>query len=109
MPVRTPRLPPVRRRTLAPVLALVVLVVLFGLARGDFFGVVNLSLIVQQSLVLGTLALGQALIILTAGVDLACAAVAVLSTLVIAKLAPWAKWNILVAPKMSENPTAVSA
>jgi len=87
MPVRTPRLPPVRRRTLAPVLALVVLVVLFGLARGGFLGVDNLSLIVQQSLVLGTLALGQALIILTAGVDLACAAVAVLGTLVVAKLA----------------------
>ncbi|MGH3881744.1 MAG: ABC transporter permease [Actinophytocola sp.] len=87
MPVRTPRLPPVRRRTLGPVLALVVLVVMFGLARGGFFGVDNLSLIVQQSLVLGTLALGQALIILTAGVDLACAAVAVLGTLVVAKLA----------------------
>ena len=87
MTVRTPRLPAVRRRTLGPVLALVVLVVAFGLARGTFLGVDNLSLIVQQSLVLGTLALGQALIILTAGVDLACAAVAVLGTLVVAKLA----------------------
>ncbi|MGH3763090.1 ABC transporter permease [Actinophytocola sp.] len=87
MPARTQRLPPVRKRTVAPVLALAVLVAMFGLARGGFLGVDNLSLLVQQSLVVGTLALGQALVILTAGVDLANAVVAVLGTLVIAKLA----------------------
>ncbi len=87
MPARTSRLPAVRRRTLGPVLALATLLVAFGLAYGDFLAAGNLSLLVQQSLVLGTLALGQALVILTAGVDLACAAVAVLGTLVIAKLA----------------------
>lgn len=86
MPARSSRLPSMRRRTLAPFLALVVLLVAFGLARGTFFSSGNLSLLVQQSLVVGTLALGQALVILTAGVDLANAAIAVLGTLVIAKL-----------------------
>jgi fructose transport system permease protein len=87
MPARTSRLPAVRRRTLGPVLALATLLLTFGLAHGGFLALGNLSLLVQQSLVLGTLALGQALVIFTAGVDLACAAVAVLGTLVITKLA----------------------
>lgn len=87
MPARTPRLPTMRRRTIAPVAALVVLVLAFGLGHGSFLGFDNLSLIAQQSLVIGTLALGQALVILTAGVDLANAAVAVFTTLLIAKLA----------------------
>jgi fructose transport system permease protein len=80
-------MPAVRRRTIGPVLALATLLLTFGLAHGGFLALGNLSLLVQQSLVLGTLALGQALVILTAGVDLACAAVAVFGTLVIAKLA----------------------
>jgi fructose transport system permease protein len=86
MPARTSRLPAVRRRTVVPFAVLAVLLVAIGLAHGGFLAAGNLSLLVQQSLVLGTLALGQALVILTAGVDLACAAVAVLATLVIAKL-----------------------
>jgi fructose transport system permease protein len=76
-----------RRRTVAPVAALVVLVLAFGLANGSFLGAGNLSVIAKQSLVLATLALGQALVVLTAGIDLASAAVAVLGTLLIAKLA----------------------
>jgi fructose transport system permease protein len=76
-----------RRRTVAPVAALVALVLVFGLANGSFVGVSNLSVIVAQSLVIATLALGQALVVLTAGIDLANAAVAVLATLLIAKLA----------------------
>ncbi|HEY7597035.1 MAG TPA: ABC transporter permease [Actinophytocola sp.] len=87
MPARSSRLPTMRRRTLGPVLALAVLVVAFGLVHSTFFQAANLSLVVEQSLVVGTLALGQALVILTAGVDLANAAVAVLGTLVVAKLA----------------------
>jgi fructose transport system permease protein len=87
MPGRTSRLPAMRRRTIAPVAALVVLVLAFGLANGSFLGTDNLSVLAQQAVVIATLALGQALVVLTAGIDLANAAVAVLATLLIAKLA----------------------
>ena len=48
--------------------------------HGSFLGVDNLSQMAQQSLVIGTLALGQALVILAAGFDLANAAIAVFAT-----------------------------
>jgi fructose transport system permease protein len=69
-----------------PLAALVIAVIVFGLTTDTFFNLDNGSLIVEQFLVVGTLALGQTLIILTAGIDLANAAIMVLGTLVIAKL-----------------------
>jgi fructose transport system permease protein len=69
-----------------PLAALVIAVVVFALTTDTFFNLDNGSLIVEQFLVVGTLALGQTLIILTAGIDLANAAIMVLGTLVIAKL-----------------------
>ena len=69
-----------------PLAALVIAVVVFALTTDTFFNVDNASLIVQQFLVIGTLALGQTIIILTAGIDLANAAIMVLGTLVIARL-----------------------
>src|SRR5687768_6197016 len=76
-----------RTPAIGPAIALVVAIAVFGLTTDTFFNVDNLSLVVQQSLVIGTLALGQTLIILTAGIDLANAAIAVFATLLIAKLA----------------------
>lgn len=87
MPARTSRLPATRRRTIAPLAALILLLIPFGVANGSFLGVDNLSQMAQQSLVIGTLALGQALVILAAGFDLANAAVAVFATVLVAKLA----------------------
>jgi fructose transport system permease protein len=69
-----------------PALVLLATVAVFGLTTETFLDVDNLSLVVQQSLVIGTLALGQTLVILTAGIDLANAAIAVFATLLIAKL-----------------------
>ncbi|GAA0535063.1 sugar ABC transporter permease [Saccharopolyspora subtropica] len=69
-----------------PALALVVAVAVFSVFTDTFLDPDNLSLVVQQSLVIATLALGQTLIILTGGIDLANAAAAVLATLVMAKL-----------------------
>src|SRR6185437_7664017 len=69
-----------------PALALVVAIVVFSLSTSTFLRLDNLSLVVEQSLVVGTLALGQTLIILTAGIDLSNAAAMVLSTLLMAKL-----------------------
>jgi len=46
----------------------------------------NLSLIVQQVMVVGTLGIAQTLIILTAGIDLSVGAIMVLSSIVMAKM-----------------------
>lgn len=76
-----------RTPVIGPGIALLVAVLVFSLTTDTFFTVDNLSLVVQQSLVIGTLALGQTLVILTAGIDLANAAIAVFATLLMAKLA----------------------
>ncbi|WP_405782902.1 ABC transporter permease [Streptomyces sp. NBC_00859] len=75
-----------RTPTSGPLAALVVAVAVFALTTDTFFNTDNASLIVEQFLVIGTLALGQTLVILTAGIDLANAATMVLGTLVVARL-----------------------
>jgi fructose transport system permease protein len=76
-----------RSTTAGPLIALAVAVAVFALTTDTFFTLNNGSLLVEQVLVTGTLAMGQTLVILTSGIDLANAAVMVLGTLVIAKLA----------------------
>ena len=76
-----------RNPVLGPLGALIILVVAFSVFTENFFSVDNTSLILQQSVVVGTLALGQTLIILTAGIDLANGAIMVLGSLVVAKVA----------------------
>lgn len=76
-----------RSTTAGPLAALVIAVAVFSLTTDTFFTLDNGSLVVEQVLVTGTLAMGQTLIILTAGIDLANAMIMVLGTLVIAKLA----------------------
>ena len=75
-----------RTPAVGPTIALIVAVVVFSLSTSTFLELDNLSLVVEQSLVVGTMALGQTLIILTAGIDLANAANTVLATLLMAKL-----------------------
>ena len=76
-----------------PLAALLVAVVVFSATTDNFLSGTNLALVVQQSVVVGTLAIGQTLIILTAGIDLACAAIMVMGSVVIGRLAldgnPW--------------------
>lgn len=69
-----------------PALALIVAMIVFSLSTSRFLELDNLSLMVNQALVVGTLALGQTLIILTAGIDLSNASSMVLATLIMAKL-----------------------
>jgi fructose transport system permease protein len=52
-----------------------------------FFSGENLSLILQQVMVVGVIAIGQTLIILTAGIDLSCGMVMALGSIVMTKLA----------------------
>jgi fructose transport system permease protein len=76
-----------RYPALGPTCALVLAVVIFSVATNTFLSLDNFSLVVEQSLVVGTLALGQTLIILSAGIDLANGAIMVFGTLLMAKLA----------------------
>ena len=74
-----------RYPALSPAIVLVVSVVVFGLLNERFLNPANLSLITQQVAVVGTLAIAQTLVILTAGIDLSVGAVMVLSSMVIAQ------------------------
>ena len=73
--------------TLGPLIALLILCAIFTLTTDRFLSGGNLSLVVQQVMVIGTLAIGQTLIILTAGIDLSCGAVMAFGGIVMTKLA----------------------
>ncbi|HEY3555877.1 MAG TPA: ABC transporter permease [Kribbella sp.] len=75
-----------RNPVLGPTAALIVAIVFFSLATSTFASIDNFSFIVQQSIVVGTLALGQTLVILTSGIDLANASIAVFGTLLMTRL-----------------------
>lgn len=73
--------------TTGPLVALLLACVFFSVSSDQFLTGGNFSLIVQQVMVVGTLAIGQTLIILTAGIDLSCGAVMAFGSIVIAKMA----------------------
>jgi len=76
-----------RTPSVGPLLALVVAGVIFSVTLDKFATTENLSLILEQAVVIGTLALGQTLIILTAGIDLSNGSIAVMGTIIAGKLA----------------------
>jgi fructose transport system permease protein len=59
----------------------------FAIQSPRFLTGTNLSLVVQQVMVIGTLAIGQTLVILTAGIDLSNGAVMALGTIIMTKFA----------------------
>ncbi|WP_158843433.1 ABC transporter permease [Saccharothrix deserti] len=73
--------------TIGPAVVLLVSIVVFALMSDRFLQPGNISLILQQVAVVGTLAVGQTIIILTAGIDLSCGAIMVLTSIVMAKVA----------------------
>ena len=73
--------------TLGPLAVLVLAIIAFSLLNTRFFTAANLSLVLQQVTVIALLALGQTLIILTAGIDLSVGAIAVFSSILMAKFA----------------------
>ena len=75
-----------RYPALSPAIVLLIAVVVFGVLNDRFLRVENLSLITQQVSVVGTLAIAQTLIILTAGIDLSVGAVMILASMVTAQL-----------------------
>ena len=79
------KLPPIGQ--LGPFIALVIACAFFGLTTDRFFSGENFSLILQQVMVVGVIAIGQTLIILTAGIDLSCGMVMALGSIVMTKVA----------------------
>jgi fructose transport system permease protein len=71
---------------LSPLVVLIVAVIFFGIVADNFLRPQALSLLVQQMAVVGALAVGQTLIILTAGIDLSIGMAMVLVSLVMVKL-----------------------
>ncbi len=74
-----------RYPAISPAIVLALSIIVFGILNERFLAPANLSLITQQVAVVGTLAVAQTLIILTAGIDLSVGAVMVLSSMVMAQ------------------------
>ena len=73
--------------TVGPFLALVLTMAFFSFKSDRFLQAQNLSLVLQQTMVVGVLAIGQTLVILTAGIDLSVGTVMALGQVVMTKLA----------------------
>ena len=73
--------------TVGPFVALVLTMAFFSLKSDRFLEAQNLSLILQQVMVVGVLAIGQTLVILTAGIDLSCGTVMAFGQVIMTKLA----------------------
>jgi len=71
----------------APLLALLLTCTFFSLKSDAFLHAQNFSLILQQVMVVGVLAVGQTLVILTAGIDLSVGTVMAFGQIVMTKLA----------------------
>ena len=71
----------------SPLIALLIAGLVFSLQSDRFLTGRNISLIVQQVMVVGTLAIGQTLIILTAGIDLSNGLISALGGVVMTKIA----------------------
>lgn len=75
------------RPAVSPLIALLLACTFFSLQSERFLTGRNLSLIVQQVVVVGTLAIGQTLVILAAGIDLSNGLVMALGAVLMTKLA----------------------
>ncbi len=79
----------------SPTIVLLLAVLYFTVFTDRFMTATNLSTILSQVMIIGTLGLAQTLVILTAGIDLSVGSMAVLSSTVMGKLAigwgydPW--------------------
>jgi fructose transport system permease protein len=73
--------------TLGPFLALLLACAFFATQSDRFLSAQNFSLILQQVMVVGVIAIGQTLIILTAGIDLSCGMIMALGSIVMTRFA----------------------
>lgn len=86
-----------RYPAISPAIVLVLVVVVFGIINPRFLNPGNLSLITQQVAVVGTIALAQTLIILTAGIDLSVGAAMILASMVVAQTTTQLGFPALIA------------
>ena len=86
------------RPTLGPLAVLLLAIIAFSIFNERFLSAQNLGLVLQQVTVIAVLALGQTLVILTAGIDLSAGAIAVFSSILIAKLAT--EWGLPGLPAL---------
>ncbi|HEV3358107.1 MAG TPA: ABC transporter permease [Pseudonocardiaceae bacterium] len=73
--------------SLGPLVVLILAAIVFDLINNRFLNPTNLSIMLQQVAVVGLLALGQTVIILTAGIDLSVGAAMILVQMLMAELA----------------------
>ena len=73
--------------SISPLLVLIVSFIMFTILNPRFAAPGTIGIILQQTAVIAALAIGQTLVILTAGIDLSVGAIAILSSLVMATLA----------------------
>ncbi len=71
---------------LSPLFVLIVAMIVFTMLNDRFILATNLSLMTQQTVIVGTLAIAQTLIILTAGIDLSIGAIMVFAQMTMANL-----------------------
>jgi fructose transport system permease protein len=84
--------------TAIPGIVLVFSLVMFSLIVGDrFLHPFNMSLIVQQVMIIGIVGIGLTLVVLTAGIDLSVGAIMVLCSMVMGKLAIDHSWPVPLA------------
>jgi fructose transport system permease protein len=80
-----------------PLLGLLLACTFFALQSPRFLTGANLSLVLQQVMVVGVLAIGQTLVILTGGIDLACGMIMALGSITMSMLAVKHGWHPAVA------------
>jgi fructose transport system permease protein len=88
---------------LSPLIVLLVAVIVFYLLNDRFLLPQNISFITQQTVVVGTLAIAQTLVILTAGIDLSIGAATTLAQMTMANLAVYVTASN-VLPIAGQNP-----
>jgi fructose transport system permease protein len=74
------------RPILGPLAVLLLAIIAFSIISGRFLSAANLGLVLAQVTVIAVLALGQTLVILTAGIDLSTGAIAVFTSIIMANL-----------------------
>jgi fructose transport system permease protein len=79
---------------LSPLSVLIVAMIIFTILNSRFILANNLSLMTQQTVIIGTLAIAQTLIILTAGIDLSIGAIMVFGQMMMANMAAEAASNV---------------
>ena len=72
---------------LGPLAVLLLSIIAFSIISGRFLSAANLGLVLAQVTVIAVLALGQTLVILTAGIDLSTGAITVFTSMIMANLA----------------------